>query len=93
MVTAVTGLIYFGFYHSYIKKNPSQGTDITKKDVEVDKTPQTDKTELADIQADLPVVYEDAMCNPAYETTEIEGEEDENEDANKKPQKNQNGEL
>lgn len=87
VVTAVTGLIYFGFYHIYMKKNPSQGTDITKKDVEIDKSLQTDKTELADIQADLPVVYEDAMCNPAYETTEVEADEVENEESDKKPQK------
>lgn len=62
-----------------MKKHPSQGTDITKKDKEKPPEGFTDinlksKSELADIQADLPVVYEDAMCNPAYETTEIEDE-------------------
>lgn len=74
--TIVIGFIYLAFYHFYLKQHPSQGTDITKKDVE--KRPDTDlkeKAEIAEIQADLPVVYEDAMCNPAYETTEVEDEE------------------
>lgn len=60
--------------------------------METDKSAQMDKNELADIQADLPVVYEDAMCNPAYETTEVEDEENDDEDLNKKP-RNQNGEI
>ncbi|KAJ8983093.1 hypothetical protein NQ317_007135 [Molorchus minor] len=75
IVVTVVGFIYFGFYHIYMKKNPSQGIDITKKE----KTPESfndvnikSKAEVAELQADLPVVYEDAMCNPAYETTEIE---------------------
>lgn len=79
VATLIIGIIYFIFYHVYMKKHPSQGTDITKKDKEKPPEGFTDinlksKSELADIQADLPVVYEDAMCNPAYETTEIEDE-------------------
>ncbi|KAJ8941442.1 hypothetical protein NQ318_016074 [Aromia moschata] len=90
MVTVV-GIIYCAFYHLYLKKNPSQGTDITKKDVEKKKGPEhfqevdlKAKAEIAEIQADLPVVYEDAMCNPAYETTEIEDEEEEARESEKK---------
>ncbi|KAJ8918772.1 hypothetical protein NQ315_015092 [Exocentrus adspersus] len=91
--TAITGLIYFAFYHIYLKKNPSQGTDITKKDVVADSQ-KIEKAELAEIQADLPVVYEDAMCNPAYETTEMEDESDECRNSDNKIHTNkQNGEI
>lgn len=78
--TCIIGLIYFSFYHCYMKKHPSQGTEITKKDKAGDKSDAMSlkmKIEIADIQADLPVVYEDAMCNPAYETTEVQDENDE----------------
>nr|CAH7750551.1 unnamed protein product [Callosobruchus chinensis] len=71
--TLAIGLIYFGFYHMYMKKHPSQGIDITKKD----SAPEMEKRsvdETADIHLDTPVGYEDAMCNPAYETTEVEDE-------------------
>lgn len=80
IATTVIGFIYLSFYHLYMKKNPSQGTDITKKDsIKPDINDEIilkNKTELADIQSDLPVVFEDAMCNPAYETTEVENDED-----------------
>lgn len=79
VATAVIGFVYLGFYHVYLKKHPSQGTDITKKDSikpEIqDDIDLKNKAEIADIQSDLPVVFEDAMCNPAYETTEVENEE------------------
>ncbi|KAG5885718.1 hypothetical protein JTB14_022808 [Gonioctena quinquepunctata] len=77
--TAVIGIIYFSFYHIYMKKHPSEGTDITKKDKPPEGFDDIDlkaKAEMAAVQADLPVVYEDALCNPAYETTEVEEEED-----------------
>lgn len=82
IVTTLIGFIYLSFYHLYLKKHPSQGTDITKKDsirpeikVELD---MKNKVEMMDIQSDLPVVFEDAMCNPAYETTEVENEKNGN---------------
>nr|XP_023014442.1 major facilitator superfamily domain-containing protein 6-like [Leptinotarsa decemlineata] len=80
VTTALIGMIYFSFYHIYMKKHPSEGTDITKKDkVKTPEIPnnidQKTKSEIANIQADLPMVYEDALCNPAYETTEVEDEE------------------
>ncbi|CAG9855144.1 unnamed protein product [Phyllotreta striolata] len=77
------GVIYVSFYHMYMKQHPSQGTDITKKDkapegfTDINLKSKAEKAELAEIQADLPVVFEDAMCNPAYETTEGDEEEDE----------------
>nr|CAI5848679.1 unnamed protein product [Callosobruchus analis] len=73
--TLVIGIIYVGFYHLYMKKHPSQGTDITKKDSI--QSPDTEKKsieETADLHLDAAVGYEDAMCNPAYETTEVEDE-------------------
>ncbi|CAH1153761.1 unnamed protein product [Phaedon cochleariae] len=79
VATIIVGSIYFSFYHIYMKKHPSEGTDITKKDVPPKAPSDFDlkAMEIADIQSDLPVVYEDAMCNPAYETTEAEDEENE----------------
>lgn len=79
IATFIIGFIYLGFYHCYMKHHPSQGTDITKKR-KPSKDEFTDvnlKADL-DIPADLPVVYEDAMCNPAYETTEVEDDEEAN---------------
>ncbi|CAH1964467.1 unnamed protein product [Acanthoscelides obtectus] len=62
--TLVIGIVYFCFYHLYMKQHPSQGTDITKKDVK--QSPETEEKTIE------PITYEDAMCNPAYETTEVE---------------------
>ncbi|VEN58323.1 unnamed protein product [Callosobruchus maculatus] len=81
--TLVIGMVYFGFYHVYMKKHPSQGTDITKKDST--HSPKMEKKavdETTDFHLDPPVVYEDAMCNPAYETTEVEDEPTETISAN-----------
>lgn len=73
MFTAATGLAYFAFYHLYMKKRPSAGTDITKKDVE--KPPQgfvdVDLNVKAPARHDVPAVYEDALANPAFEDTEF----------------------
>ncbi|XP_060536920.1 uncharacterized protein LOC132708565 [Cylas formicarius] len=77
LLALVTGLIYFAFYHLYMKHRPSEGTDIAKKDkskppdgfdnINLRNTPET--LPVHDIP---PVGYEDSMCNPAYETTEDE---------------------
>lgn len=80
VATALIGFIYLAVYHFYMKKHPSQGTDITKKDPKVAVKKEDiikNKAGIAEIQAELPVVFEDALCNPAYETTEVEDEENE----------------
>ncbi|XP_030746351.1 major facilitator superfamily domain-containing protein 6-like [Sitophilus oryzae] len=83
--TIIIGIIYFAFYHFYIKKRPSEGTDITKKD---SIKPQDTFSEVNRKSGSLvngeahevhPAVYEDAMCNPAYEASEEELEEMEKE--------------
>lgn len=69
--TTVAGLIYVGFYHFYMKHRPSDGTDITKKDVE--KIPQGFiDVDLAakPTEHDIPASYEDALTNLAFEDTE-----------------------
>lgn len=73
--TTITGLIYVGFYHFYMKHRPSDGTDITKKDVEKPTQNFVD-IDLAAKQADhdIPVGYEDALTNLAFEDTEMEEE-------------------
>lgn len=73
--TMVTGLIYVGFYHFYMKQRPSAGTDITKKDVE--KPPQVDlatKPVVNGMEHEIPASYEDALTNLAFEDTEMEEE-------------------
>lgn len=88
--TAATGLAYFAFYNLYMKKRPSQGTDITKKDVE--KPPQgfvdVDlqlKSKAGDCHhPDVPAVYEDALTNPAFEDTEFDQELDEDKEIDNK---------
>lgn len=71
--TTITGFIYLAFYHFYMKHRPSDGTDITKRDAE--KPPQgfvdVDLTTPA-VDHDLPVGYEDALTNLAFEDTEME---------------------
>lgn len=72
--TACAGCIYMAFYHLYMKHRPSEGTDITNKEIE--KAPQ----DFAD--ATKPVVngndheiaasYEDALTNLAFEDIEME---------------------
>ncbi|XP_066158207.1 uncharacterized protein [Euwallacea fornicatus] len=85
VVILIIGLIYFAFYHFYMKHRPSEGTDITKKDsipspdgfAEVDlKNAMVLKSESHELPA---AVFEDAMCNPAYEATEKDVERDEQE--------------
>ncbi|KAJ3639836.1 hypothetical protein Zmor_003172 [Zophobas morio] len=75
MFTAAFGLVYLAFYHLYMKKRPSAGTDITKKDVE--KPPQgfvdVDLNVKAGVR-EVPAVYEDALANPAFEDTEFNEE-------------------
>uniref|UniRef100_A0AAR5PVE4 Major facilitator superfamily (MFS) profile domain-containing protein n=1 Tax=Dendroctonus ponderosae TaxID=77166 RepID=A0AAR5PVE4_DENPD len=92
IVILIIGLMYFAFYHFYMKQRPSEGTDITKKD----SVPSPDgfadinlKDESAlksDIHELPAAVYEDAMCNPAYEATEddIAKDDDESKTANGK---------
>ncbi|RZB41634.1 major facilitator superfamily domain-containing protein 6-like [Asbolus verrucosus] len=74
--TAVTGLVYLAFHHLYMKKRPSAGTDITKKDVE--KPPQgfvdVDLKTKTESHHEVPAVYEEALTNPAYEDTEFNEE-------------------
>lgn len=74
--TLITGLLYVGFYHLYMKHRPSVGTDITKKDVEKDKTETNDKTN--NIPNDLPVNYEDGLYNTGFQNTENEDDVQEN---------------
>lgn len=76
-----------------MKKRPSQGTDITKKDVDT-KLPQAGFVDI-DLNAkvnghpDVPAVYEDALANPAYEETEFDDDDDDN--SNEKAIHNENG--
>ncbi|XP_057662525.1 uncharacterized protein LOC130897599 isoform X2 [Diorhabda carinulata] len=89
--TGFIGLIYLSFYHCHMKKHPSQGTEITLKDKprnEFDTMSLKIKSEIADIQANFPVVYEDAICNPAYETTEVEDEDNEIKNDSNEPHMN-----
>lgn len=83
VVTLIIGLIYFAFYHLYMKQRPSEGTDITKKDSLPKSGGVTDinlkeTVDTKDENFELPAaVYEDAMCNPAYEATEDDVQKDE----------------
>lgn len=77
--TTITGLIYVGFYHFYMKHRPSDGTDITKKDPE--KPPQgfadvdlATKPVANGVDHEVPATYEDALTNLAFEDTEMEEE-------------------
>ncbi|KAF7271686.1 hypothetical protein GWI33_015479 [Rhynchophorus ferrugineus] len=86
ILTLIIGIIYFAFYHLYIKKRPSEGVDITRKD----SIPPPGTFTDVDLKSDLhingeahevpPAVYEDAMCNPAYEASEDELGQEENND-------------
>lgn len=83
VATLIIGLIYFAFYHLYMKQRPSEGTDITKKDSIRRKSGGSTDVNLKENDTkednfELPAaVYEDAMCNPAYEATEDDVEKDE----------------
>ncbi|KAF2883909.1 hypothetical protein ILUMI_22294 [Ignelater luminosus] len=76
---AITGILYFIFNHFYMKKRPSEGTDITKKDpvkppqnfVDVDLKPVANGMQQHDhiIKEDA-LPYEDALTNLGYEDTE-----------------------
>jgi hypothetical protein len=66
--TAAVGLAYFAFYHLYMKKRPSVGTDITKKDVE--KPPQgfvdVDLNVKAAAHHEVPAVYERCIGQSSF---------------------------
>ncbi|KAF5300957.1 hypothetical protein FQA39_LY10927 [Lamprigera yunnana] len=79
-MAAISGLIYFCFNHFYMRKWPSEGTDITKKDSPIDGLSVTDGNNKlhsvtnrfdSPVKQD-PVQYEDALTNYAYENTENE---------------------
>lgn len=76
-----------------MKQRPSEGTDITKKDTVATPDGFSDidlKNDLAlkSEPHELPAaVYEDAMCNPAFDATEedIEKDEQDNTTTNEQP--------
>lgn len=77
--TAITGLIYIAFYHLYMKHRPSEGNDITKKDVE--KPPKgfedinlnSKPAANGNVEHEItPASYEEAVTNLAYEDTEMD---------------------
>ncbi|XP_031336039.1 uncharacterized protein LOC116165602 isoform X2 [Photinus pyralis] len=77
-VAAVTGLIYFCFNHFYMKKWPSEGRDITKKD-SLQPTPSIIGVNVNEKVSDVETYestgkdilpYEDALTNYGYEDTE-----------------------
>lgn len=76
LATLVIGLTYFAFYHFYMKQRPSEGTDITKKDKSLPPTESNNSPIIKDITKSE--YYEDALCNSAFEVTEVEldGNED-----------------
>ncbi|KAL1492391.1 hypothetical protein ABEB36_010643 [Hypothenemus hampei] len=84
ITTLIIGLVYFAFYHFYMKHRPSEGIDITKKDsipspdrfTDINLRDHAFKTEPHELPA---AIFEDAMCNPAYEATEEDIENDEKE--------------
>ncbi|KAK5639361.1 hypothetical protein RI129_011853 [Pyrocoelia pectoralis] len=77
-VAAVTGMVYFCFNHFYMRKWPSEGRDITKKDSlkhtagvnDINLNDKVNGVEKQESALKDPLPYEDALTNYGYEDTE-----------------------